>query len=560
VRHAARARPAGDPPVNDAVDDNVSDPPDPPEPGGRGRRGHAAHGGRRRHRLRITLIVLAVVVALVAGGGTYVYRKLNGNLTEAALSNGTGGASNGGTEKADPVGRTPINVLVIGSDSRATKADCKLGGDCDPGGTGANADVEMLVHVSADRSNMTVMSIPRDLVTNLPACTDPATGAKVAARVGQINSTLSWGPGCTVAAVHELTGIVVDHFTEVDFSGVVKISDAVGGVSVCVNNNVYDTYSHLKLSKGTHILKGTAALEFVRSRHAFGDGSDLGRTYAQHVFLSSAVRSLKSTGVLLNPAALYKVASAATKALTVDKGLGSIPKLLGLASDLNKVPTGRVTFTTMQTEPDPSDSNRVVAAPAAAKLFETIVRDQSLSVAPKATPSASATAGPTATPSPTPSPTVSVDLSAFSVRVQNSSGATGRAATVSGALTQKGFRATTVADGTTTANSVVRYGTGRLDDARAVAAALKLPASRLVKMTGAGVIVVVGTDWTSGTAFSTQGSAASRQAALSQAHAQTATKSSCVPVSTQRTVEYDGVPLTPIQAYAAATTVKNSAP
>ncbi len=429
-------------------------------------------GGARRvprhRRLRRFLVVLAVVLALVAGGGAVVYCKLNGNLTEASLYNGTGTAG-AGAEKADPFGRVPINVLVIGSDSRATKADCRIGGDC-TGGTGANADVEMVVHVSADRSNLTVMSIPRDLVTSLPACTDPATKSKVGARVGQINSTLSWGPGCTVAAVHQLTGIVIDHFMEVDFSGVIAISDAVGGVPVCVNNNVYDTYSHLKLSKGTHTLKGLAALEFVRSRHAFGDGSDLGRTYAQHVFLSSAVRQLKSTGVLLNPAALFKVANAATEALTVDKGLGSVSRLLDLAGDLNKVPTGRVTFTTMQTEADPSDTNRVIEAPAARKLFATIVADQSLSAAPKpkptATPTAGATASATATASAEPTPSSS-----------------------------KSTKAT-----------------------------------------------------------------ASRKAALSQAHAQTATTSSCVPVSTQNTVQYDGIPMSPVQAYADAKSVKDSAP
>ena len=424
---------------------------------------------RRHRRLRRFLVGLAVIAVLVAGGGAYVYHRLNGNLTEASLYNGIG-TSGVGVEKADPFGRVPINVLVIGSDSRATKADCKIGGDC-TGGTGANADVEMLVHVSADRTNTTVMSIPRDLVTSLPGCTDPATGSTVAARVGQINSSLSWGPGCTVAAVHQLTGIVVDHFMEVDFSGVVALSDAVGGVPVCVDNNVYDTYSHLKLSKGTHTLKGLAALEFVRSRHAFGDGSDLGRTYAQHVFLSAAVRQLKSTGVLLNPAALYQVADAATKALTVDKGLGSISKLLALASDLNKVPTDRVTFTTMQTEPDPADSNRVVAAPAAARLFRTIVRDQSLTAAPKATPKATPTeTGTASTPTATSSATAKAETS---------------------------------------------------------------PTSK---------------------------ASASRKGALDQAHAQTATKSSCVPVSNQVTVAYNGVPMTPVQAYAAATPVKDSAP
>lgn len=363
-------------------------------------------------RRRWILGSLLVVVLAAAGGGVVVYRQLNGNLTKTALYTGTSG--NAGTEKADPFGRTPLNVLVLGSDSRGTAEDCRLGGDCPQGPTtaGRNADVEMLVHLSADRSNISVLSIPRDTVTALPACHDRSTGARVGARTGQINGTFTYGAGCTVAAVHHLTGITVDHVVVVDFAGVITMSDAIGGVPVCVSADVYDTYSHLKLSKGRHTLKGRAALEFVRSRHAFGDGSDLGRTYAQHAFLASAIRTAKSTGVLLNPAALLHVAQAATSALTVDRGIGSITKLVALGSELNSVPADRVTFATMQTTPDPSNPDRVVVAPAAGRLFREIAEDRSLSSVPAvatpttaatpSTPSPSATRTPSRTPSRTP--------------------------------------------------------------------------------------------------------------------------------------------------------------
>jgi LCP family protein required for cell wall assembly len=306
--------------------------------------------------------------------GALAYVHLNGDITAAPLFSGTTGDA--GVEKPDAFGKAPINILVIGSDGRSTPADCHLGGDCGPG---ANADVEMLVHVSADRSNATVMSIPRDTVTDLPACRDAATGASMAGHVGQINSTLTYGPGCTVAAVHQLSGVPIDHFAMVDFTGVVTMSDAVGGVQVCVSSNVYDPYSHLKLTRGVHTLKGLAALEFLRSRHAFGDGSDLGRTYAQHLFLSALVRNLRSAGTLANPAAVYSLADAATKALTVDTGLGSIPSLVGLAADLDKIPAQRVTFTTMPNRPDPTNASRVVMASAAKSLLADIVADRSLS-------------------------------------------------------------------------------------------------------------------------------------------------------------------------------------
>lgn len=318
------------------------------------------------------MIAVTALLLLMAGVGALVYEKLNGNLRGLPLFGGTTGDA--GTEKPDAFGRTPINVLVIGSDSRATPDDCAIGGDCGPG---QNADVEMLVHVSADRSNSTVLSVPRDTVAELPACRDPG-GTVVPARREQINSTLRYGPGCTVAAVHQLTGIPIDHFMMVDFAGVVKLSDAAGGVGVCVSDNVYDPYSHLKLSRGVHTLKGMAALQFVRSRHGFGDGGDLGRTYAQHLYLGALIRAMKSAGTLANPSAVYALADAATKALTVDTGLDSIPRLLGLATDMDKVPPRRVTFATMQNDPDPLQQGRVVVAPAARGLFEAIAADRPL--------------------------------------------------------------------------------------------------------------------------------------------------------------------------------------
>jgi len=307
-----------------------------------GKRARRARPVSRAQRvLKILAISLSALIVVTAGAGWWFYDHLNGNIHSLSLD------GKGGTEKADAFGRTPINILVMGSDGRTSAADCKLGGGCAKTGvqSGSNADVEMVLHISADRSNATVMSIPRDTMTQVPACKNNENGQSTPGYYGQINSALQYGPACQVATVHQLTGITIDHFVKLDFSGVVKMSDAVGGVPVCVSDDVYDTYSHLKLSKGTHTLKGVAALEFVRSRHGFGDGSDLGRTISQHIFLSAMIRKFKSAGTLTDPTAVYGLADAATKALTVDDGLGSVKKLIALASDVNKVPTKRITFT-----------------------------------------------------------------------------------------------------------------------------------------------------------------------------------------------------------------------
>ncbi|WP_460071197.1 LCP family protein [Streptomyces sp. YKOK-I1] len=516
-------------------------------PGRGARRGRPVRRGRRV--LRIAGLFLAVLVLGTAGAGWWFYQHLNGNINSVSID------GKGGKEKADAFGRTPINILVMGSDARTSKADCKLGGGCSQTGVqsgNGNADVQMVVHIAADRSNATVMSIPRDTMTNVPACKDSESGQSTSGYYGQINSALQYGPACQVSTIHQLTGIPIDHFVKLDFSGVVKMSDAVGGVSVCVDANVYDTYSHLKLSKGTHTLKGVAALEFVRSRHGFGDGSDLGRTVSQHIFLSAMIRKFKSAGTLTDPTAVYSLADAATKALTVDDGLGSVKKLIGLAADLNKVPTKRMTFTTMQTAPDPADSDRVVVGAGAKTLFSTIAGDQSLTTGSGGkSAAASATAKATATASAVPA-------SEVAVTVENGTTITGRASAVAGALTDAGF-----SSGTTTANApspaattTLTYGTGQKGAARTAAKTLGLPSSHLKQGSATGLTLVIGSDWPSGTTYpggTSSPAPADTKAAVSNAHAQTADEAkTCAEVSRFRTVALNGVPMTPTQAYAAA--------
>ncbi|QHA09415.1 LytR family transcriptional regulator [Streptomyces broussonetiae] len=501
--------------------------------------------------LKILGIGMSVVIVVTAGAGWWFYEHLNGNIHSLSLD------GKGGTEKADAFGRTPINILVMGSDGRTSAEDCKLGGGCSKTGvqTGSNADVEMVLHISADRSNATVMSIPRDTMTKVPACTDSETKQSTNGYYGQINSALQYGPACQVATVHQLTGIPIDHFVKLDFSGVVKMSDAIGGVSVCVSNDVYDTYSHLKLSKGGHTLKGDAALEFVRSRHGFGDGSDLGRTTTQHIFLSAMIRKFKSAGTLTDPTAVYGLADAATKALTVDDGLGTVKKLISLASDVNKVPTKRMTFTTMQTAPDPTDSNRLVIGPGAKTLFSTIANDQSLTTGSGGkSAAASATAKPTAS---------AVPASQLAVTVGNGTTIPGRASDVAAALTDQGFGSATVTHGApTSAATTLTYGTGQKAQAQTVAKALGLSSSHLKQGTGTGLTLVIGADWPSGTSFpggTSSPAPADTHAAVSNAHASTADEAkSCAQVSQYRTVNLNGVPMTPAQAYAAAKNVPDS--
>src|SRR5262249_31627432 len=155
-----------------------------------------------------------------------------------------------------------------------------------------NADVEMLLHISADHSNATIVSIPRDTMTRIPTCTTSANQV-VSGYYGKITDSLAAGAGCTVDAVQQLTGVAINHFIQVDFTGVIALTNDVGGVRICVNSPVDDPYAHLNLQAGPNTVQGATALALLRSRHGFADGSDLYRTRVQHMYLAALLRKVE---------------------------------------------------------------------------------------------------------------------------------------------------------------------------------------------------------------------------------------------------------------------------
>lgn len=291
------------------------------------------------------------------------------------------------------------------------------------------------------------------------------------------------------------------------------------------------------------------------------------------------VRQLKSAGTLTNPAAVLSLANAATKALTVDDGLAGVTNLVNLADDLNKVPPNRITMTTMQNDPDPTDPAAVVVDPAAKNLFNAITSDVSLTNGDGSKASAAAQATSTANPDATsaaptsapPAATGGAPKSEIVVHVKNGSGITGRAADVADALKADGYNSGTGAANATGTDetSEVTYTAGREADAQEVAASVGLPASAVKPGAGSGITLVIGKDWPSGTSFGGGGGGSSpgtpapvnTQAALSNSSAQTADDSSkCAQVSTQDTVKLGNVGMNPTQAYAKSPDVPDSAP
>ena len=205
-----------------------------------------------------------------------------------------------------------------------------------------------------------------------------------------------------MATWEKLTGIHIDHFMMVDFAGVVSMADAIGGVPVCVDANIYshDSQGHgsgLKLKKGTTAVKGEQALQWLRTRYGFEDGTDIGRAKAQHMYMNSMVRQLRENANLSSPNKLRRLAETATSALTVDDGLGTVKKLYDLGNELKKVPTERITMTTMPCEyvgraasmPKPGDAEQ---------LFRLVREDIALDGKDKKKPATAAKASRTTRP------------------------------------------------------------------------------------------------------------------------------------------------------------------
>ncbi|MFJ9118311.1 LCP family protein [Streptomyces sp. NPDC102394] len=475
--------------------------------------GHRRGGPRRGRRvLRWSAVTLSVLILGTAGAGYLYYEHLNGNIHKGERSSGDAKALK---SKANAAGQTPLNILLIGSDSRNSDENVKLGGAKYDRGSPPLGDVQMLIHLSADRRSAAMVSIPRDTRVDIPKCTDPKTAKVYPPTNGIINESLArGGAGCTLATWENLTGVYIDHWMTIDFSGVVRMADAIGGVDVCVRQNVWDHPtaavpggSGLKLTKGTHKVEGKQALQWLRTRHAWG--SDLMRARAQHMYLNSMIRKLKGQNVFTDTGRLMDLAEAATKSLSVSEEIGTVKKLYDLGTQLKSVPTDRITSVTMPNVPDPQNADHVVPNGASADQLWRMLRDDvPLDDKGKASGSKKPSAKSEATKAP------SAPDAQIGVLVQNATRSStlgpvsGRAGVIAQELVAKGFsRASKDAtSGLSEEGTVVRYPSADLEgDAQRVAKSLGIPLSSVKRSTDvSGVTVVVGADWRTGTVYPKQ--------------------------------------------------------
>ncbi len=280
--------------------------------------------------------VVGLVVALLGGG--YVY------LTQTLSASGIDVFSTDGEEYQLPTPEEingPINMLLIGSDTRAGQGSTAYGNS-----TANLADVIILLHVTADRSNAVALSFPRDLMVPQPECRNPEGGDPYPAKeLVQINATMnSGGPACVLQTVQSLTGIKIPYLAMIDFKGVIAMSEVVGGVTVCVSEDINDDKTKLYLEAGEHTLQGENALAFLRTRYGVGDGSDLSRISNQQVFLSALARKLKSENVLTNPFQMFRIGTAALENMQLSNSLTNIGVMLGMAREVNDVDLDMITF------------------------------------------------------------------------------------------------------------------------------------------------------------------------------------------------------------------------
>lgn len=308
--------------------------------------GVARHGRlKRSNPVAVLLKIVGATLAVILFSGASVAAITTWRLSSQLSSNAVDISQPDETQAPLPqIGAIPggFNILIVGSDTREGQGG--IGGTVEDDSGNLN-DVNILLHVSQDQTNAVAISFPRDLVVDIPDCVDE-NGDTKGWSTEPINVALFYGGlGCAVYTVENLTGLDIQFAGEITFYGVINMSDAIGGVDVCVDGPVIDEYTGLVLPQaGTYTLQGIDALAFLRSRHAVGDGSDLTRISSQQVFLSSLVRKLQSESTLRDVGKLVKLANAAAQNLQLSTSMASIDTMVSMALALKDIPPENVTF------------------------------------------------------------------------------------------------------------------------------------------------------------------------------------------------------------------------
>ncbi|MQY07169.1 LCP family protein [Actinomadura macrotermitis] len=386
----------------------------------------------------IGLSVVLVATALTAYG---TYLNAMGNIGRDDVN------AQIGTNRPQKLNNA-LNILMLGSDSRAGK-NSKYGRKMknEP----PRSDTMILMHLSPGGGQAMGISFPRDLMVQMPPCKRKDGTMTPGSSRAQINSAFTFGgPACVIKTIEGISNIKIDHFMEVNFVGFKAITEAVGGVDVCLPKDVNDKLSGLHLSAGKHTIKGETALAYVRNRHGLGDGSDTDRIKRQQKFMGALANKAMSAGTLTNPQKLFSLISAGSKSLRTDSEL-TTEEMMKIARGMSGISSGKLRFVTVPSGPDPLDKNRVALTSAAAPFFSAIRNDKTV---PPAAPKAAA---------------AKIPPNQVRVRVFNASGIYGQAGRVSQDLETQGFQVAGTGNAATSATTKVLYGAGAEQQAQTLA-------------------------------------------------------------------------------------------
>ncbi|MEW2507499.1 MULTISPECIES: LCP family protein [unclassified Amycolatopsis] len=419
--------------------------------------------------LRAAQVVVVIVSLLVLGGTGYAYstlQSLTDGLTRADVITGT---------DQPPLGEQ--NILMVGLDTRTDAQGNPLpadvlsqlhAGGADDGGD--TTDTMIVIHIPAGGGQATAISIPRDSYVKIAGDygKHKINSAYTYGLVAEKNKLVAQGVSgaqletdsaqagakTAIDTVQQFTGLTITHYAAVNLAGFYYLSEAVGGVPVCLSKAVHDSYSGANFAAGPQSVGGAKALQFVRQRHGLPNG-DLDRIKRQQVFMASMAKTILSAGTLADPGKLDNLITAVKKAVVVDSGWD----IVGFAQQLHGMSAGALKFVTVPVVnislKTPSDGDAVEVDPQQVQQF---VRQQ---LGTPATPSSNAPAAPGDS-----------SLSQYTVDVRNASDTSGLAASVADKLTAAGYTKGTVANATTRKMSIVFYGHSQKTEATQIAKTL----------------------------------------------------------------------------------------
>ena len=286
----------------------------------------------------VTSLALGVIAVLVVSMGTVLGLTVQ-NLQSSLITVELPGAPNPILPTIGEI-EGGFNVLVVGSDTRVGQGhqfefvDSELN------------DVNLLVHVSENHDRAVVISFPRDLLLDIPACPQEDGTESPATQMQPLNTTMGIGGlPCVALTLEELTGLEIGYAGLMTFTGVAQLSTAVGGVEVCVSAPLVDPWSGVNLPEaGYHTLEGGQALAFLRTRKGVGDGSDLSRISSQQVYMAALVRTLQEDGVLDDIGKLYGIAQTAAQTMVLSTSLASVDVMVAMARALRGIPNDNIVF------------------------------------------------------------------------------------------------------------------------------------------------------------------------------------------------------------------------